>query len=252
MRQLSYPKPSPDSVVPDDSKCPVCNYFDITHPDVVRVLTARDPSKRTWHQYQCKCPLKQRQEESRDELRRQQANVPHPKQPRTFANWQHNPETRAAFDLSYQFAQGKGPHVLVLTGAFGLGKSHLVEAIIRCTLDENRSARYELTSSFLDRLRHCYDDDSEQDLWDLSAWYQRIHLLALDDMGVEKPTEWGREKLTMVVDERLREGRRLVIVTNHDKNGMAASVGPRMASRLFPEHSDDEVSVAYLAGEDHR
>ena len=31
-------------MLPNDSSCPVCEYFDITHPDVRRILIDRDPT----------------------------------------------------------------------------------------------------------------------------------------------------------------------------------------------------------------
>jgi DNA replication protein DnaC len=251
VQKLNYPKPT-ETAFPNDSKCPICNYFDPTHPDVIRIIKARDPTMRLMIQAQCKCPRREQEVEAANERRRLQANVPHAQRPRTFARWQHAPETTDAFNAAYEFAQGKGPHVLVLSGGFGLGKSHLLEAIVRFNLDQNCSTRYEFTSSFLDRLRHSYDDDSEQDLFALLEWYQRMNLLVLDDLGVEKSTEWGREKLTMVVDERLRDGRRLAIGTNLGKEQLSQNLGPRMASRLFPEHGDEEVAVAYLAGKDRR
>ena len=43
--------------LPDDSQCPTCDYFDVTHPDVRRILLDRDPTKRIFQQAQCKCCL---------------------------------------------------------------------------------------------------------------------------------------------------------------------------------------------------
>ena len=51
--------------LPDDSSCPVCEYFDITHPDVRRILIDRDPTKRLLNIAQC------RSEEHTSELQSQ-------------------------------------------------------------------------------------------------------------------------------------------------------------------------------------
>lgn len=39
-------------------------------------------------------------------------------------------------------------------------------------------------------------------------------VLILDDFGAERPTEFGAERLFMILDSRLREGRQMIITSN--------------------------------------
>ena len=44
---------SAGEALPDESQCPTCGYFDVTHPDVRRILLDRDPAK--LKQAACRC-----------------------------------------------------------------------------------------------------------------------------------------------------------------------------------------------------
>lgn len=157
------------------------------------------------------------------------------------------------YDTCLAFAEGIEEPVLVLTGGTGPGKSHLLEAIVRRTLEGKRSARFEMSSSLLDRLRRCYRYDSEADLADLIDWYQGLWLLALDDMGLERGTEWEREKLTRLVEERITYGKKLIISTNLNAKDMANRLGERLASRLHPRNPDlKDVRLVTSAAPDYR
>ena len=70
--------------LPNDSQCPVCGYFDITHPDLRRILLDRDPTKRIFQQAQCKCRGREEQQRRDEELRYAQAALPTGGTTRTF------------------------------------------------------------------------------------------------------------------------------------------------------------------------
>ena len=222
--------------LPNDSQCPVCGWFDVTHPGLRQVLRDRTHGDEKLlgtllYQAQCKC-LKVEQKRQRDvALRWEQANLPH-HAPRIFDAFEAVAGTGEMLDAAKLFATGGGPRCLVLVGSVGVGKSHMLEAICRAYLMKGKTARYELVSSFLDRLRSTYDDGSQEDITELMAWYERRGVLALDDLGMERNTEWAVEKLVAVVDGRLRNHQDLVVATNRTATQMRA-YSERLASRLF-------------------
>lgn len=244
MQQLSYPKPKYQAL-PNESQCPTCGYFDTNHPDVRRILLSRDHRGNGLRQARCKCLLAAENEKAKDDLRRQQANLPHQTAPRRFDNWEHSESNEGGFTACQDFADGRLPF-LVLCGPVDAGKSHLLEATGWHLLDHRRAVRYEYTPAFLDRLRACYDMDGEENLADLLSWY-RGRVLLLDDLGVEKPSEWVQEKLTSLVDERLRDGLRTVVATNLSETETQKRLGERLASRLF-----GETRVVHLPRTGHR
>lgn len=239
--------------LPVESQCPICNYFDTSHPDVVRILNARDSSGTLLTLARCKCQAMDDQRRSNDELRYGQANLPHARNPKTLDNFRHRPGTEEMFAAVEDFLRREGPPILVLVGTYGTGKSHLLEAIGRQVLEAGSTVRYDLCKVLLDRLRHTFSDDEQEDLHQLMAWYHRKHLLLLDDLGLEKTTPWGQEQVTTLVEHRLQIGSRLVIATNLTKDGLTDTVGPRLASRIYATNPElGEVRVVMNKAEDYR
>lgn len=226
--------------LPDDAQCPSCSWFDVSHPGLRQVLRDRCHGDEKalgllLYQAQCKCHFAEEKRRAAEGLRWEQANLPrgHPK---CFASFKPAPGTDVMLEAARDFAAHIDVHCLVLTGPVGVGKSHMLEAICRARLDQGRTARYELVSSFLDRLRTTYSDTNRQeDVSELLAWYERRDVLALDDLGLEKGTEWAIEKLVTVVDERLRNQRDLVVATNRGSEEMRR-YSDRLASRLFGDN----------------
>ena len=192
-------------------------------------------------------------QQAKDALRRQYANLPHPLHPRTFANFDHRPGTEQGLAACRLFASGVGPTAVALVGVVGNGKSHLLEAVGRELLDNAHAVRYEFVPTLIDRLRNCYQDDSEEDVADLMDWYARFEVLLLDDVGAERKTLFGVEKLTEMVDTRLRQERRLLLTTNHGREELTARVGPRLASRIHQGNPGlGDMVVVPVTGADYR
>ena len=239
--------------LPNDSQCPICGYFDITHPDLRRILLARDPTKAIFQQAQCKCRSREEQQRRDEELRHAQAALPTGGTPRTFDNFVGRPGTDDMRTAARRFADRQGPRMLVLVGQTGTGKTHLLEAIGRHALESGRTVRYDLASTFFNRLRHTYESDSGEDVHDLTAWYQRRDTVLLDDIGMEAATAWVREQLTTLVEERLHSGGWMVLATNLSKASMSDRMGDRLASRLYAGNPElPEVSVVINTAEDYR
>ena len=240
-------------VLPNESACPECGYFDTKNPDVQRILRARGWADERVALAQCRCRSVAEAKQAKDALRRQHANLPHPLHPRTFANFDNRPGTEAALAACRLFSMGVGPAAVALVGVVGNGKSHLLEAAGRALLDNGHAVRYEFVPTLIDRLRNCYQDDSEEDVADLMDWYARFGTLLLDDVGAERKTPFGIEKLTEMVDTRLRQERRLLLTTNYGREELTARVGPRLASRIHQGNPDlGDMTVVAVTGTDYR
>ena len=100
---------------------------------------------------------------------------------------------------------------LVLVGAVGSGKTHLACAIVNAVLAQGKGAHFNSVAGMLDLLRSTYKIGA------FDTWFQRLQtvtVLALDDLGAERATDWATEKLFELVDHRYVNRLPLVVTTN--------------------------------------
>jgi DNA replication protein DnaC len=166
----------------------------------------------------------------------------------TFANFTDRRGTEDALEVALDFTVGNSPPVLVLVGPPGSGKTHLLEAIGRQFLDQGRTVRYELVAHLLQRLRSSYSMNEESHVMEVCYG---ADVLLLDDLGLEKPSDWVVEQLTSLIDERWRNNRLLAIGTNESHITIEARLGPRISSRLF-DRASGKSKVVYLVTGDYR
>jgi DNA replication protein DnaC len=156
---------------------------------------------------------------------------------------QHYDSLREAFRKAARFVD-EFPVVnrgLLLHGLHGVGKTHLAVAILK-TVMKTKGARgyfYE-TGELLKLVRDTYDAGTAANEMDVLRPVLQADLLVLDDLGVEKTSEWVQETLGHVINIRYGERRATVFTTNlidlddplHPKSFMYR-LGPRTRSRLF-------------------
>jgi len=255
--------------IPDDGVCSECTLLLRNHPGVNKVLAARqlqyiDPDTGlltiTEPIPYCRCADEVQAQAaaklSKDVQRERDSNLPQSVKgagPRLFLdgtleNFEDRPGTEEAFTIAVDYTVGNSPPVLILIGGTGTGKTHLMEAIGRQYLSQGSTVRYELASHLLERARDAIRGGNDQSV--LSPCY-RADLLLLDDVGLEKPSPWVSEQLGALIDERYRNKRLLVIGTNELYPSIEASLGGRLASRIFDD-ATGVVTQVYLKAPDYR
>mgnify|MGYP001596389187 CR=1 FL=1 len=256
-KRAIFPKTSPDQFIPEDGVCPDCGRLKRNHDGVERAIAANGLTKVIERDGvdvvvavpdipYCRCS----QEASTK--REQQAQMAHlPLNCKTFESFEPREGTQEAIDAALSFAIGKGAPLLLLTGGTGCGKSHLLQSIGWVCLNAGDSVCYELVADLLDKLRATYGDDAVQTYEQVAHQYRQAKYLLLDDIGMEKASEWVTEKITALVDERYRNGRRLAVATNKNRAQIAATMGFRLASRLW-DTSPETVNVVRLTCSDYR
>ncbi len=140
--------------------------------------------------------------------------------------------------------EGRG---LYLCGGVGVGKTHLAVAVMSELIRRRRVPSLFVTvPEFLDNLRGAYNDPGR----DLDEWMDAVKnadFLVLDDLGAEKPTEWVRERIFVLVNHRYREQLPTVFTSNTGPKDLADQLGERTASRIIA--MCDWIA---LEGEDYR
>jgi DNA replication protein DnaC len=128
-------------------------------------------------------------------------------------------ELRAGTDLR----QG-----LLLRGNPGAGKTHLAVAILREVVwsDRRKKALFLNVPAWLNALRESYGDGEPPPN---PSGYD---LVVLDDLGAEQWSDWARDRIYGLVNQREQERGLVIVTTNHDWGSLAGRVGGPTASRL--------------------
>ena len=118
---------------------------------------------------------------------------------------------------------------LLLTGATGIGKTHLCLAIARGVAEQGYSVVYGSVQPLIRQMEAEHfgraQGDSEGQLVDCD-------LLVLDDLGMEFDTPFSRACLYNVLNARLLEGKPTVISTNLSYTALQERYGDQIASRI--------------------
>jgi DNA replication protein DnaC len=139
---------------------------------------------------------------------------------------------------------------LALLGGIGVGKTGLAFAIGREIVDENNPVRFLVVHQWLARLRNDIAHKRTPDL-DLEA---DAELLILDDLGVERPTDWAVETIATLVDTAHRNAVAIVATSNYRPGELAARLstpddphaGQRIVSRLLEDALVAEIDAPDL------
>lgn len=103
---------------------------------------------------------------------------------------------------------------LYIHGPTGSGKSYLIGCVANY-LSSQMSVKYLVYADFLDSLRATFSTrDSGYSEQQLVDEVKNIKLLLLDDLGVEKPTEFSLKNLAQIIDYRYRNCLPLVVTSN--------------------------------------
>ena len=143
------------------------------------------------------------------------------------------------FRFCRRFAEdfdGKTRENILITGATGLGKTHLSTAIgqevIRRGYDCVYTSAQNLLSDFeYERFGRSYRDDSP----DRTERYFRCDLLIIDDFGTEMGNQFTVASLYNLINSRMNAGRPMIINTNLSSSELRSRYDDRIASRLFGE-----------------
>lgn len=101
--------------------------------------------------------------------------------------------------------QGKG---LLLYGNVGRGKTYAACEVANALIDKGYSVMVTNFSRILNTLQGTFE---KQDYLDKLNGYS---LLVIDDLGIERGTEFSKEQVYNVIDSRYRAGKPMIITTN--------------------------------------
>ena len=99
---------------------------------------------------------------------------------------------------------------LLLFGNVGTGKSYAAGCVANALIDRLESVLFVGMSDVVNRMQGNFGADRDHYMKSL----MRPDLLILDDLGAERNTSFGKERVFDVVDKRLLTGKPMIVTTN--------------------------------------
>ena len=129
----------------------------------------------------------------------------------TFASATDTPSVQMAKRYTENWKKVKAENLgLLLWGDVGTGKSFLAACIANALLEKGVPVLMTNFSKILNQMGAMYSDERDRYI----ASFNRFSLLIIDDLGIERNTEYALEQVYAVVDERYKAGLPLIITTN--------------------------------------
>jgi len=183
----------------------------------------------------CRCMV-QRDEEARIARLFQTAQIPKRFQGDGLAAWdskRHKGAWRTACRYVEQFEKirKEKKNGLYFVGPPGTGKSHLAYGILGALLRQGVPGVCGSVPEVLDLLRPGKEAANAEERLEL---LKSIDLVVLDDLGVEKSTDWALERLYMIVNARYNEVLPTIITSEFELEVLERLTGwERITSRIF-------------------
>ncbi len=141
-----------------------------------------------------------------------------------FENFEPNTSNKKVFNnlknYSEKLVNGIEKKGLILVGNNGVGKTHLACSIANKLIENGIPVIYGTLINLLAELKNSYEIDNSISEMEIIKLYENVDLLIIDDLGKEKPSEWGIEKLFTIINSRYENNLPVIITTNYNQNSL--------------------------------
>lgn len=141
-----------------------------------------------------------------------------------FENFEVNSNNKKMYQSLKEYSEKLANSVeqkgLILVGNNGVGKTHLACSIANDLIKNGIPIIYGILINLLAELKNIYDVDNNISEMEIIKLYEKVDLLIIDNLGKEKPSEWGLEKLFTIINSRYENNLPVIITTNYDQNSL--------------------------------
>ena len=139
--------------------------------------------------------------------------------------------TAARFVQEFDPREGKG---LLLVGGIGTGKTHLAVGILKELIaSRGSSCLFCDYRELLKQIQNSYNDSVQATELQVLRPVFEAEVLALDELGAVKPSEWVWDTVSLILNTRYNDNRTTIITTNFPDEPAAATgseFSPRSAA----------------------
>jgi DNA replication protein DnaC len=143
---------------------------------------------------------------------------------------------------------------LLFLGPCGVGKTHLAVATIKALIAKGIPCLFYDFRDLLKEIQDSYNPISQTTELKVLEPIYNAEVLVLDELGASKPTDWARDTMTQIINNRYND-RKLTIFTsnyldepqNPNEETLTDRIGVRLRSRLY-----EMCKVVLIKGEDYR
>lgn len=166
------------------------------------------------------------------------AGIPKRFRERSFENYKAvGEEQEKALERARRFATGFPKVVelgasMIFCGMPGTGKTHLACAIANHVMQHfGNSALFLTVFDAIQRIKETYGSSemTEKQVMDALC---AVDLLILDEVGVQFGTQYEEVVITQIINRRYADMRPTIILSNLDRDGLAAFLGQRVVDRV--------------------
>lgn len=233
-----------------DRNCPECNR---------QIFSAIIPfiNKKVDLQCLCQTEKREKEEKERQEMDKRKRinelfeNSKFPKLQRRclFSNFVKNKETERIFKACLNFAEnfneyeqkGKG---IIFCGNTGSGKTHLACAIGNYLIEKEINVIFQNVSDLYFTIKKEFSNDKNSN--NILDECKKAKLLILDDIGIEKPSQWNIATMHYIINSRYNDLKPTIITTNLSFQGLSNVLDSRTTDRL----SDNERFASVVLNEE--
>ena len=143
---------------------------------------------------------------------------------------------------------------LLFLGPCGIGKTHLAVATIKALIDRGVPCLFYDFRDLLKEIQDSYNPVSNTSELRVLAPVYEAEVLVLDELGASKPTDWVRDTVTQIINNRYNDRKVTIFTSNYldepenpQEENLTDRLGVRLRSRLF-----EMCKVVSMKGDDYR
>ena len=146
-----------------------------------------------------------------------------------------NPGQKAALEFAQQFAENFGAvkgKSAIFCGKPGTGKTHLAIGIGMQLMERNHLVAFTTIQRMVRRVKDSWRNGSEESESDVIKLLVEPDLLILDEIGVQFGTEFERNMLFDILNERYEQSKSAILLSNLTPTEVKVFLGERVFDRL--------------------